>query len=384
MKCNSSLLNKQSEEKEYLKTEDYELEICNQNQIHDLQWYIAGIEVNSLYNYFKDGKSLPQMTIQNDSEYKINKYPPITNKIERPFGLLNINNYTLRRSKLLTTQIFDPNPVRSHRWPNAEAESHCNLILWDILCATGLDIIISIDRSYEFAIDACYACTQTIQINGYGAGIIALRSRENIDHNMGELFDYMMRIRSYKGVRYCFGILTSFDQWHICWLPDTDGYASSTTIHYTASPDPASSRASCPHATSAETQLTYSDLERTLHYSTYFTAPTDEVKPLSYALYTLFNKIAASSRLSSPEPVLLINPQRSYLEMTCNGWLWVSRSAIKADQLTFAPPTLNTTTFILLCDMRGGRDGRVWLACDVNGHLAVLKLYSEAHSIAAI
>ena len=284
------MLSKQSEVKESLEKEDYELETGNQNQSHDLQRDIASIEVNSLYNYFKDGKSLPQMTIQNDSEYKINKYPPIKNKIERPFGLLNINNYTLRRSKLSTTQIFDSNPARSHRWPNAEVESNCNLILWDILCATGLDNIISIDRNYECAIDTCYATTQTILINGYGAGIIALRSRENIDHNMGELYDYMMRIRSYKGVRSCFGILTSFDQWHICWLPDTDGHASSTSIHYTASPDPAGSRTSRPHATSAETQLTYSDLERTLHYSTYFTGPTDEVKPLSYALYTLFNK----------------------------------------------------------------------------------------------
>ena len=384
LKCNSSLLNKQSEEKEYLKTEDYELEICNQNQIHDLQWSIASIEVNSLYNYFKDGKSLPQMTIQNDSEYKINKYPPITNKIERPFGLLNIHNYTLRRSKLSTTQIFDPNSERSHRWPNAEAESNCNLILWDILCATGLDNTISIDRNYEWAIDTCYASTQTIQINGYGAGIIALRSKENIDYNMGELYDYMMRIRSYKGVRYCFGILTSFDQWHICWLPDTDFYASSTAIHYTSSPDPADSRASRPRGTSPDTLLTFSDIERTIYYATYFTGPTDEVKPLSYALYTLFNKIAASSRLGSPVLVLLLNPQRSYLQMTCNGWLWISRSAIKADQLTLAPPPIHTTSFVLLYDMRGGRDGRVWLACDVNGHLAVLKLYSATHSMAAV
>jgi hypothetical protein len=39
----------------------------------------------------------------------------------------------------------------------------------------------------------------------------------------GELFDHMMHLRSLFGVRQVFGgILTSNDEWRVCWLPDDE------------------------------------------------------------------------------------------------------------------------------------------------------------------
>jgi len=36
----------------------------------------------------------------------------------------------------------------------------------------------------------------------------------------GEVFDHMMHLRSLFGVRQVFGILTSYDEWRVCWLPN--------------------------------------------------------------------------------------------------------------------------------------------------------------------
>ena len=346
------------------------------DQICILEERLAAIEAISIYNYFKDGKSLPRMTINRSMDYS--NCTPITNKIERPFGsITNIDPAKLHNCKLSTSRLFDPD--RLNCW-STDVYEYCRLVLCDILTATKLNRFIFISLQLEHTVDTCqYSNTFTIILNGVKAGVVLPRSKANINQNMGELYDYMMRLRSYEGVTDCFGILTSFDQWYICWLPDTDDYATSTATEYD-SLHPSVSDITSPEGL----RIMTSALERTLHYSTYSSGPTDEVKPLGYALYTLFNKIASSSRLASPEPVLLLNPQRSYINMTRSGWLWVPRSVIKADQLTLAPPPFNTTSFILLYDMRGGRDGRVWLACDASGHLAVLKLYAATHSAATI
>ena len=360
-----------------------------QEKIRIAKEQLAAIETTSIWNYFKDGKFLPQIHIKHifpyytDSNY--NNYMLITNKIERPFSSITyIDKSKLDDCKYKISRIFYPN---WHNWRTNGIHEYCTSLLYDILSAAQLTKIISISTQLEHSVDtskysntACqYNVTCTILLNGMKAGIVLPRSKANIDQNMGEIYDYMMRLRSYEGVSDCFGILTSFDQWYICWLPDTDDYVTSTSMEYD------SLHPSVSDTPSSEVpRIMTSALERTLHYSTYSTGPTDEVRLLSYALYTLFNKIVSSSRLGSPEPVLLLNPQRSYIQMTSSGWLWVSRSAIKADQLTLAPPPLNTSSFILLYDMRGGRDGRVWLACDTSGHLAVLKLYATTHSAAAI
>ena len=346
LKCRSTLLVKQRNEgiiteEEY--NEQFEVfrpdlalyEESRKQWIQQAEERFAAIEAISIYNYFKDGKSLPRMTINRSMDY--NNYTPITNKIERPFGTItNIDPVKLHNCKLSTSRLFDPD--RLNCW-SIDVYEYCHFVLCDILTAAKLNQFIFISRQLEHTIDTCqYSNTFTIILNGVKAGVALPRSKANIDQNMGELYDYMMRLRSYDGVTDCFGILTSFDQWYICWLPDTDDYATSTATEYDSLPAPSP----------VVPRIMTSSLERTLHYSTYSTGPTDEVKPLSYALYTLFNKIASSSRLASLEPVLLLNPQRSYIHMTSSGWLWVPRSTIKADQLTLAPPPINTASFILI------------------------------------
>lgn len=52
------------------------------------------------------------------------------------------------------------------------------------------------------------------------------------DNILGELFDYVSHLRTYAGRNHAFGILSSYNQWCIAWLPDvdTDNIAASTTL----------------------------------------------------------------------------------------------------------------------------------------------------------
>jgi hypothetical protein len=47
---------------------------------------------------------------------------------------------------------------------------------------------------------------------------------------LGELYDYMMTLRCFEGLERVYGILTTYDEWRICWLEDTDDDARSTDM----------------------------------------------------------------------------------------------------------------------------------------------------------
>ena len=44
---------------------------------------------------------------------------------------------------------------------------------------------------------------------------------------ISQLRDYMLLLKEYYGLRHIFGILTTFNEWRVCWLPSSDTAASS-------------------------------------------------------------------------------------------------------------------------------------------------------------
>ncbi len=42
----------------------------------------------------------------------------------------------------------------------------------------------------------------------------------------GQIYDYMAHIQQYIGVQHMFGIVTTYMQWRVFWLPTTDNIAS--------------------------------------------------------------------------------------------------------------------------------------------------------------
>jgi hypothetical protein len=50
----------------------------------------------------------------------------------------------------------------------------------------------------------------------------------------GQIYDYMLRLRSFHGLKHVFGIVTTYKQWRVYWLPSTDPIAASDTINSAA------------------------------------------------------------------------------------------------------------------------------------------------------
>lgn len=44
-----------------------------------------------------------------------------------------------------------------------------------------------------------------------------------------ELYDYMLRLKSFYGLHYAFGIVSSYEEWQIFWLSDSTTYAANSS-----------------------------------------------------------------------------------------------------------------------------------------------------------
>jgi len=114
--------------------------------------------------------------------------------------------------------------------------THVRLVLLDI--ATSLRGILGSDFKLSF-----YSELSTfgdagdlwvVRANGMAVGVVEVKkpgkqamTHENI---IGECFDYMQDVRGFDGLDHVFCILTTYQQWRIMWLPDSDAGAKSIKV----------------------------------------------------------------------------------------------------------------------------------------------------------
>ena len=341
-------------------------EILMQQTINQYRKEFLLIEAESIWNYFQDGKTLPRLN-KNGSETgsdTSNNFSPIKDLISQPLGIIDIDENSLQHCKRNKTKVFSLEHDDHIYTTEPGVHSYCTLVLDDMLIATGLSKELRITR--ELRVDKSKPDVWVLTRHGIPVGVMVIKKPVEdkilIDRNFGQLFDYMMRLRSFYGLRYCFGILTSFDQWFICWFPDSDNYAASKVVEYEE------------QETDQLNRTTASD--RHLSYVQYSGKSSNEVKPLATALCTVLHKMAWSAKVA-PERISLLKSDRFYIKMNSKGWYWAPRSRITAKQLTLTPPPTDTSDFFMLFDLRGGAEGKTWVACSSHGHLAVIKLYHK-------
>lgn len=46
----------------------------------------------------------------------------------------------------------------------------------------------------------------------------------------GQILDYMLRLKSFHGLRSVFGIVSTYSQWRFYWLPECDKAAEASTV----------------------------------------------------------------------------------------------------------------------------------------------------------
>ena len=338
-------------------------------QYKRLKEQLEVIEAKSVWQYFQDGRTLPRLhktgTKTKSSENV--KHGPISRIDKTQFGLIDIDDEQLSHTKLQHTSIFSTTTLGYST--EHDVQHHCMRVLEDILFATRLDKTLSL-RS-ELAISDIKPDFWVISNErGFPVGVVEAKKpskeagRLESDINYGQLFDYMLRIRSFHGLKKVFGILTNFNEWQICWFPDTDDFAasSSTTL-----------LAPLPVDIGETTQSLLIVPGRELHVSDMYTR--ENAKSLALALCSVMMKMRACA-LSGIAPVPLYSTDRLYIAMNEETWIWEPRIG-SFNELSFEIPAKNTKKFFLLRDFHGGADGKVWLTCNTSGRMAVVKLFHK-------
>ena len=239
----------------------------------------------------------------------------------------------------------------------ADVVTCCNSYIWDIVKACDLEEFLSVNREtniFSCKPDICVINYMEVPIGAFEVKKPTVDLMNNV-LLMGRLFDYMMMVRSFSGLKCVFGVITDFNTWRICWFPDCDAAATSDVLI-----DDLDTLTMDPNT----------GTNRKLHVSKIYTGgggTAENVYELSIAMMSLLLKMDHSFK--GRESVQLVSENRPYIKLTNDQFHYQSGLQYA---LNFSFPD-EVSEFILLRDYHGGRDGRVWLTCTVSGNLCVLK-----------
>ena len=192
----------------------------------------------------------------------------------------------------------------------------------------------------------------------------------------GQIFDYMTRLRSFYGLDSVFGLVTTYREWRVFWLEDSDAAAASETVAA-----PSAAALANPLERLLPAVPTWSAKAAPAKKSTSPPRPppprrlaADEPfafnhKDVIVLIASALLKMAASAATKLPR---LVSPDRLCITATKQTWLW-ERLAPEFELCTWPMPRANAETFHLLLHMGDGEYGRVWLAATGAGAGCVIK-----------
>jgi hypothetical protein len=97
-----------------------------------------------------------------------------------------------------------------------------------MITALGLDGKIQIVK--ETVIAGLKADIRIIFRDGFPVGVMEVKKPGgDLNLHYGQVYDCLLQVRSFYGVKDVFGILTNYTEWKICWLPDSTDRARATT-----------------------------------------------------------------------------------------------------------------------------------------------------------
>ena len=206
----------------------------------------------------------------------------------------------------------------------------------------------------------------------------------------GQIFDYLTYIRTYMGRRQTFGILTSYNEWRIIWMPDTQDLALTTLLPESFDPDciPGPSAilpTEPPNWSVDETPFLHHDeeieVQPTPRERTLF--GTDVIqwndRRLPHLLISCIKKMM-SSPMNPIAPLRLV-PNRSYIYVANDNWRWEKVSEEKELVIEGSSAPSYFQHAFLLADLGGGAEGRAWLAATKQGKVCVIKFSDDKGSL---
>lgn len=268
---------------------------------------------------------------------------------------LPTNKRGLKISSEFLEQLLEKNN-RVEYCSEADIETWVIKYLTDVLRATGLNRFVNLHQQASLAKGKAYIWVIESKC-GRPITIIEVKtiSKDILDNDavLGQMFDYLCRLRSSFGQCELIGMVTSLEEWRFCCVPDTEEFAISNT----------------------KIAPLVEDLSETyrMDISTSRSILCSEIYKYSDPL--LAKRVAScilKALNSHNRPVPLLSESRTYVKVMGNRWEWAPCPS--TDDINLAIPN-KSQDFIVLRNFYGGRDGHVKLAmtCTASPHLAVLK-----------
>ena len=230
---------------------------------------------------------------------------------------------------------------------------------------------------------------------------------------VGQLYDYMIIQKSFYNQQFVFGILTTLDEWKICWLPDSNEYALRKLLEETGIDIDDSDSIDSSNTEISEKDLEerkmFSDLSnndsselsiKDLNMKNFFIKynyknteisekDLEERKMFSSIIYKHNEKNLSKIILSvlvkcyhSPKhPVDLLSTSRAYLRINELEWSWVKYKSSELSELenklSFRLPDTRYKIFTVLRYFNGGENSKTRLVVSNGGHIIILKEFSD-------
>jgi len=252
----------------------------------------------------------------------------------------------------------------------ADIANYVNMVLRDTIHAMGRSDDIMLYAAMGF-------CNQRPDIwviccNGLPVGFIEIKKPSGaiMDEPLlaGQVFDYLMLLKSFYGIEFQFGIVSTYELWQFFWLHKTDPAAQMNTV---SKPQSVSNPGQSPlviclpgipcfdkkNKTSIQVIGQSSHAQKSYQKREVFASDvfSSTNKNLPRAIASILSKMAASPR----QKVNLADSTRSYIKMTENSWNWVTLptnlQVIKFGNL----PRNDTKNFICLSYLGSGAEGLV-------------------------
>jgi hypothetical protein len=309
--------------------------------------------------------------------------------IEKPFTCSRISRPEKPLPSLLWTQ-----QSFGMTWGSEKSVvSYVKFFLMDILLGLGLSESIRVEEDYtmfsEFKPDI-----YVIWKEAWPIGVVEVKkpTEDILDAPVvwGQIFDYMAALREFQGLQDVFGIVTTYEKWRLCWLPESDAVAAEVTPVLAPAtqraspfrpelPPPPNWKFRCNTEAENFNKISKRGQQKFDDRKFSGTAVLDWDHPmLGQSIASLICKMAASP-ITFPAPERLLS-RRFTLCFTKDMIQWRTRDTDKVRFDVF--PDKGNKIFFLLADLHGGADGHVWLATTNGGIGCVLKM-SRHHSAAA-
>ena len=172
----------------------------------------------------------------------------------------------------------------------------------------------------------------------------------------GQLYDYMLKLKTFYNQKYVFGIVTTLDEWKICWLPNGDDCAISEIL-----------------------------LENNLEENEYVQINDREIhstrvyKHNERDLTKIILSVIVKCYESPKNLVSLISHKRIYIELREKAWRWVEYTENKINKLkqiiNLELPDIDeiSNTYMVIRYFKGGHYSKIRLVLTEYGNIVILK-----------